>query len=160
MPIQRVLGVSLCLVLVSSALTVLATGVEAQQTAVSHFEDFVGTYADTPGHPVEIVNENGFFAVQDEAKYHLTPKGENAFGTMYGPKLSFRRDAHGSVTGYEQNGKFHPRVSLSVTKESLALAWPGIKGQKPSSYHYKTPQDAIRFRYGRRHCALYPRRHI
>lgn len=114
---------------------------EAQQTTVSHLEDFVGTYADTPGHPVEIVNENGFFAVQDEAKYHLIPKGESVFATRYGPQLSFQRDTNGTVTGYEQNGKFHPRVSTSVTPESAALAWPRTKGEKPSNYQYRPPMD-------------------
>lgn len=141
MAIQRGFARSLRLVVVSGALTVFGSAVEAQQTDAPHLEDFVGTYADTPGHPVEIVHENGFFAVQDEAKYTLTPKGENAFGTMYGPKLSFQRDAQGNVTGYEQNGKFHLRVSVAVTPESVALAWPRTKGQEPSSYQYKPPVD-------------------
>jgi len=114
-------------------------GLKAQESTASRLEDFVGTYADAPGHPVEIVSDGEFFAVQDEAKYHLIPKGVNAFSTMYGPKLSFRRDSYGAVTGYEQNGKFHPRVSSTITPESAALAWPRTKGQEPSSYQYKPP---------------------
>jgi CubicO group peptidase (beta-lactamase class C family) len=121
-------------------LAILGTGIKAQEP-VSHLGDFVGTYTDSPGHPVEIINENGFFAVQDEAKYPLIPKGLNAFSTRYGPQLLFERDANGAVTGYEQNGKFHPRVSSKVTSESVALAWPRTKGQSSSNYEYEVPLD-------------------
>jgi hypothetical protein len=132
---------SLRLVVFPVLLAILEIGLKAQKSTVPRLEDFVGTYADTPSHPVEIVNGDKFFAVQDEAKYHLIPKGVNAFSTMYGPKLSFQRDANGTVTGYEQNGKFHPRVSSAVTSESAALAWPRTKGQEPSNYRYKPPVD-------------------
>ena len=122
-------------------LAILGAGIKAQEPTVSHLGDFVGTYTDSPGHPVEIINENGFFAVQDEAKYPLIPKGLNAFSTMYGPLLSFERDANGAVTGYEQNGKFHPLVSSKVTSESVALAWPRTKRQWSSNYEYQVPLD-------------------
>jgi CubicO group peptidase (beta-lactamase class C family) len=122
-------------------LAILGIVVKAQQSAVPRLEDFVGTYSDTPGHPVEILNGDEFFAVQDEAKYRLIPQGVDAFATKYGPKLSFRRDAHGTVTGYEQSGKLHPRISSTVTSESSALAWPRSKGQEPSSYRYRPPVD-------------------
>lgn len=123
-------------------LAVFGVGISAaQESRVPRLGDFVGTFADTPGHPVEIVNEGEFYAVQDEAKYHLIPKGLDAFSTTYGPKLSFKRDAQGNVTGYEQLGKFHPRISSTVTPESLALAWPWPKGQGASSYAYKPPAD-------------------
>ncbi len=131
---------SLRLVVLPVLLAVLGRGLQAQESA-PHFEDFVGTYTDTPGHPVEIVHGDELFAVQDEAKYHLIPKGVNAFSTRYGPKLSFQRDTNGNVTGYEQNDKFHPRVSIDVTPESAALAWPRTKGLVPSSYHYRPPED-------------------
>ena len=132
---------SLRLVVFPVLLAILGIGLKAQESTVPHLEDFVGTYADTPGHPVEVVNGDEFFAVLDEAKYHLIPKGVDAFSTMYGPKLSFHRDANGTVTGYEQNGKFHPRVSSTVTSESAALAWPRTKGQETSNYQYKSPVD-------------------
>jgi CubicO group peptidase (beta-lactamase class C family) len=122
-------------------MAIFGIGLRAQETTALRLEDFVGTYADTPGHPLEILNGDEFFAVQDEAKYQLTPEGADAFSTMYGPKLSFERDAHGTVTGYEQNGKFHPRVSTAVTPESVALEWPRPKGQGPSSYQYNVPLD-------------------
>jgi CubicO group peptidase (beta-lactamase class C family) len=132
---------SLRFVVSAVLLAFLGIGLNAQQPTVPSLQDYVGTYADTPGHPVEILNENEFFAVQDDAKYSLIPKAVDAFSTMYGPKLSFRRDAQGAVTGYEQNGKFHPRVSSTVTAESTALAWPRTKGLDPSSYQYKPPVD-------------------
>ena len=120
---------------------ILGIGLKAQEGAAPRREDFVGTYADTPGHPVEILDEEEFFAVLDEAKYPLMPKGVDAFSTMYGPVLWFKRDANGTVTGYEQNGKFHPRVSTAVTPESAALAWPRPKGHGPSNYRYTAPLD-------------------
>ena len=129
------------LVVFSILLVILGVGLKAQETAATRPEDFVGTYTDTPGHPLEIVNGDDFFAVQDEAKYHLMPKGVDAFSTMSGPKLSFQRDSNGTVTGYEQSGKFHPRVSSTVTPESAALAWPRPKGQGPSNYRYTAPLD-------------------
>lgn len=113
------------------------------QTAIPpNSADFVGTYADTPGHPVEILDTQDFFAVQDEAKYLLIPKGIDAFATMYGPKLAFQRDAAGAVTGYEQQGKFHPRIARTVSPESLALAMPRPPGQNsPADYRYTPPAD-------------------
>jgi hypothetical protein len=139
--IHRGYACSLGLVAFPVLMAIFGIGLKAQETTAPRLEDFVGTYADTPGHPVEILNGDEFFAVQDEAKYHLIPKGVNTFSTMYGPKLSFQRDANGTVTGYEQNSKFHPRVSTVVTPESVALEWPRPKGQDPLNYQYKPPAD-------------------
>jgi CubicO group peptidase (beta-lactamase class C family) len=133
---------SLRLVVFPVLLAILGIGLKAQESTVPRLEDFVGTYADTPGHPVEVVNGDDLFAVQDEAKYHLIPKGVDAFSTMYGPKFTFLRDASGTVTGYEQNGKFHLRVLSAVTPESAALAWPRPKVHgSPSQYRYDPPTD-------------------
>jgi CubicO group peptidase (beta-lactamase class C family) len=132
---------SLGLVAFPVLMAIFGIGLKAQETTAPRLENFVGTYADTPGHPLEILNGDEFFAVQDEAKYQLIPKGVDAFSAMYGPKLSFQRDAHGTVTGYEQNGRFHPRVSIAVTPESAALAWPRAQGQDPTNYQYKPPAD-------------------
>jgi CubicO group peptidase (beta-lactamase class C family) len=129
------------LVVFSILLVILGIALRAQETTAARPEDFVGTYADTPGHPLEIVNGDEFFAVQDEAKYRLIPKGVDAFSTLTGPKFSFQRDNSGKVTGYEEGGKFHPRVSSTVTPESAALAWPRPKGQGPANYHYTAPLD-------------------
>lgn len=123
-------------------LAMLGCELKAQETTVQRLADYAGTYADTPGHPVEVFNGDEFFAVQDEAKYRLMPKGVDAFATMYGPKLTFKREAGGTVTGYEQNGKFHPRISLNVKPESAELTRPRPKGQdSPSDYRYNPPAD-------------------
>jgi CubicO group peptidase (beta-lactamase class C family) len=114
----------------------------AQIDPAPRLSDYVGTYTDTPGHPMEILNGDEFFAVQDGAKYKLMPKGVDAFSTMYGPGLTFKRDAGGAVTGYEQNGRFHPRVSSTVTPDSEALARPRPLGQNaPSDYRYHPPAN-------------------
>ena len=141
MAIHRGYSRSLGLVAFPVFIAIFGIGLNAQETTAPRLEDFVGTYADTPGHPVEILNGDEFFAVQDEAKYQLIPKGVDAFSTMYGPMFSFQRDARGVVTGYEQNGKFHARGSSAVTSESAALAWPRTKGQESSNYQYKPPVD-------------------
>ena len=62
---------SLRLVVCSGLLTIFGIGLKAQESTTPSLADFVGTYADTPGHPVEILNGDEFFAVQDEAKYPL-----------------------------------------------------------------------------------------
>ncbi len=55
-------------------LGLLITGnIIAQVPLRPHLSDYVGTYADEPGHTVEIVAGDEFFAVQDEAKYLLRP---------------------------------------------------------------------------------------
>ena len=114
----------------------------AQTGPAPRLSDYVGTYTDTPGHPVEVLNGDDFIAVQDGAKYRLISKGVDAFSTMYGPVLTFKRDAGGAVTGYEQNGKFHSRVSSTVTPESETLARPRPIGQNaPSDYRYHPPAN-------------------
>ncbi|MBV8904858.1 MAG: hypothetical protein JOZ22_14595, partial [Acidobacteriia bacterium] len=123
-------------------LAIVGGAVRAQQSTTPPLTDYVGSYADTPGHPVEILKGDEFFAVQDGAKYRLISKGVDVLSTRYGPNLTFKRDAGGTVTGYEQNGKFHPRISRAVTPESAALAWPRPEGQNsPSDYRYVPPAD-------------------
>jgi CubicO group peptidase (beta-lactamase class C family) len=127
----------------SIVLVMLAGGLKAQQSADTRFADYVGTYADAPGHTLEIVvGDDGLFAVLDEAKYSLRASGADQFSPMAGPVVSFQRDASGKVTGYEEDGKFHPRVSTSVAPEAAALARPRPKGQaSPADYRYHAPAD-------------------
>jgi CubicO group peptidase (beta-lactamase class C family) len=122
-------------------LGLLITGnIIAQVPLRPHLSDYVGTYADEPGHTVEIVAGDEFFAVQDEAKYLLRPSGVDEFTTAFGQKIPFRRDASGKVTGYEESGKFHPRISLTVTQDAVALGRPRPQGQdSPQDYRYHTP---------------------
>jgi hypothetical protein len=130
------------LAVLSAVLVMLAGGLKAQQTAASGLADYVGTYADAPGHTLEMVDGDGLFAVVDEAEYQLRPSGVDLFTTMNGQTVSFPRDASGKVTGYQQNGTFHPRVSTTITPESAALARPRPKGQdSPKDYRYHPPAD-------------------
>ena len=115
----------------------------AQESFGKPLTDYVGTYADAPGHTIEIVTGSALFAVVDDAKYTLRPTGADQFSTMTGQVVSFSRDAKGLVTGYRQDGgAFHPRVSKTITAEAAELARPRPKGEdSPADYHYHPPAD-------------------
>jgi hypothetical protein len=112
----------------------------AQASSALHLSDYVGTYSDAPGHTLEIVDGDGLFAVLDEAKYPLRASAVDQFTTLTGQTIPFLRDAHGNVIGYQEDGKFHPRVSTTVTPEAAALAYPRPKGQD-KDYRYHPPAD-------------------
>jgi len=104
--------------------------------------DYAGTYADEPGRTIEIVAGDELFAVQDGAKYKLQRSGLDVFSLNTGEKISFPRDSSGKVTGFQQRGKLHSRLSLTVTAESAALAHPRPPGENsPADYHYHPPTD-------------------
>ncbi len=114
----------------------------AQEAAALHVADYTGTYTDRPGHTLEIVDGDDLFAVVDDAKYPLRPVGTDRFATITGQAIPFVRDASGKVTGYQQNGEFHPRISTAVSAQSAALAWPRPKGQgAPEDYRYHPPAE-------------------
>jgi hypothetical protein len=123
---------SLCVVLM---LFVMGGSASARASSALHLSDYVGTYTESPGHTLEIVAGDQLFAVLDEAKYPLRASTVDQFTTITGQTIPFLRDAHGNVTGYQQDGKFHPRVSVTVTRESAALAYPRPKGQEDYLYH-------------------------
>ncbi len=141
--IHRYVRCFLRLAVFSIVSVLLAGGLRAQQTAAPPLAEYVGTYTYTPGHTVEIVDgDDGLFAVLDEAKYSLRASGVDRFTPMAGGVVTFQRDASGKVTGYEQDGKLHPRVSARVTPEAAALARPRPKGQdSPADYRYRAPAD-------------------
>jgi CubicO group peptidase (beta-lactamase class C family) len=140
--LYRAFRYSLHLAVFPAVLVMLAGGLKAQQSAAPGLAEYVGTYADAPGHTLEIVAGDGLFAVVDEAEYALRPSGVDQFTTIIGQAVSFLRDASGKVTGYEQNGTFQPRVSTTITPESAALARPRPKGQdSPADYRYHPPAD-------------------
>ena len=133
---------SVRLAMFSMVLVMLAGGLNAQQSVAPPLADYVGTYADAPSHTLEFVDGDGLIAVVDEAKYPLRPSGVDQFTTITGQTVTFPRDASGKVTGYEQNGKFHPRVTTAITPETAALARPRPKGQDtPADYRYHPPAD-------------------
>ena len=142
MGILRGVRLGLCLTVFSIFLVMPAGRIDAQQLVGLRLTDYVGTYSDAPGHTLEIVDGDGLFAVLDEAKYSLRSSGVDQFSPMAGPAILFQRDANGEVTGYEQDGKLHPRITTSVTPEAAALAWPRPLGQNsPADYNYQAPAD-------------------
>jgi len=128
--------------LIPIVLVTLASGSKAQELPGPRLSDYVGTYADAPGHTIEIADGDGLFAVVDESKYPLHFAGIDQFSTVTGQLVTFPRDADGKVTGYRQDGKFHPRVSATIAPESAALAEPRPKRNgSPEPYRYRPPAD-------------------
>jgi CubicO group peptidase (beta-lactamase class C family) len=120
----------------------LCGALAAQMPSSAPLSDYVGTYAYGPGRPVEIVAGDDLFAVLDDAKYRLRASGVDDFLNVAGVHVHFRRDAAGKVVGFEEAGKFHPRVSATVTADAAALAHARPRGQDaPSDYRYHPPAD-------------------
>jgi CubicO group peptidase (beta-lactamase class C family) len=114
----------------------------AQTKAAAPLSDYVGTYAYTPGQTIEIVAGGELFAILDEAEYRLVRSGVDQFTTIGGQTVLFLRSPAGKIKGYEQDGKFHPRLFLTVSPESAALTHPRPKGQdSPADYHYHVPAN-------------------
>jgi len=130
-----------CFVMLTTLLASPTGRLDSQQSTAS-LADYVGTYADAPGHTIEIADGDGLFAVVDDAKYPLRAGGKDKFIAAGGQLVSFPRDATGKVTGYEQDGKLHPRVLTSITAASAALARPRpIEEDSPSGYVYRQPAN-------------------
>jgi CubicO group peptidase (beta-lactamase class C family) len=138
---------NIVVILVCLGVGLQAMHLAAQTKAAAPLSDYVGTYAYESGQTIEIVAGDELFAVLDEAKYRLRRSGMDQFSTIGGQTILFLRSPAGKITGYEQDGKFHPRASLTVSPESAALAHPRPKGQdSPADYHYHVPpklQDGI-----------------
>lgn len=133
---------ALCLASAAPVLARPQSNSPATPTSGSDASDYVGTYADSPGRTLEIVAGDELFAVLDEAKYALHPVGVDQLATISGEIIPFRRDSAGNVTGYEEHGTFHPRLSTKVSPESAALAYPRPAGQNsPADYRYHPPTD-------------------
>jgi CubicO group peptidase (beta-lactamase class C family) len=123
-------------------LVALGDTLQAQTSDLPPLTDYVGTYADASGHTLEMGAGDGLFAVVDDANYPLRRAGTDKFMTTTNGIVSFLRDKSGKVTGYEQDAKFHPRISTTITPESAALARPRPLGQNaPADYHYHSPAD-------------------
>ena len=125
------------------ALFALQSGVIAEENSGKPLTNYVGTYADAPGHTIEFVAGSGLFAVVDEAKYALRPTAVDQFSTLTGQVISFSRNGKGLVTGYRQDGgDFHPRLTGTITAEAAALARPRPAGEdSPADYRYQPPPD-------------------
>lgn len=103
--------------------------------------DYTGTYDGGADGPIEIVADGGLYAVVMEAKYPLTEAGPDLVRNSFGKPIAFRRE-HGQVTGYVEDGVFHPRRSDSVSPAARALAHARPHGQDdPRDYVYRPPAD-------------------
>lgn len=103
--------------------------------------DYAGTYDGGVDGPTEIVAASKLFAVVMEAKYPLTEVAPDVLQNSFGLRLYFKRE-HGRLTGYIQDGVFHPRLSNTVLPASLALARPRPVGHDdPRFYRYQAPID-------------------
>lgn len=123
-------------------IALLISTANSQTTAAPPLSDYVGTYTYQPGQVLEIGAGDVLFAVVDEAKYKLRASGVDEFTTITGNMIPFRRDASGKVTGYEESGMFHPRISATISADASALAFPRPKGQdSPEAYRYQIPTD-------------------
>ncbi len=101
--------------------------------------DYVGTYAYGPGQTVEIVAGSELYAILGESKYKLPAVRADVFKNGGGEEIPFHRDAKGRVTGFEERGVFHVRLSDKVRSESIGLMKPRPEA---TVYKYHPPADA------------------
>ena len=104
--------------------------------------DYVGTYADGPGHKVEIVADpkGQLFAVIDDAQYPLKITGPDELTNNGGAKIPFRRGADGQISGYVDHDEFHQKMSPDVSPDtqSMLSATARPAGQV---YYYAPPTN-------------------
>ncbi len=104
--------------------------------------DLVGTYADGPKHRIEIAvdGKGQLIAVIDDATYPLKIIGKDEVVNNGGEKIPFKRSADGQVSGYTDHGQFHPRLSATVSPDTLAMI---TTPARPAGevYHYRAPVD-------------------
>jgi hypothetical protein len=120
---------------ISVALTLNAI---AQKLPAS-LADYNGVYEYQDNTRIDIVSGKDLFAVLDEAKYRLPRAEGDTFLDGAGQPVTFRRDAAGSVTGFEEHGHFYRRLSSTPSPGALELTSPRPNGDL--SYSYKIPTD-------------------
>lgn len=122
--------------------TFAASRLTAQAAHPHPLSDYVGRYADAHGTTVDIVAGSELFAVQDEAKYLLHPAGVDTFRTGPGERIPFVRNAKGIVTGYQEAGRFHPRIATTPSSSAVTLLHPRPPGEDSlAGYRYHIPTD-------------------
>src|SRR3569833_2633184 len=95
-----------CFVVLTAVLVSLTGRLNSQQSPTPALSDYVGTYADAPGHTIEIADGDGLFAVVDEGKYPLGSAGVDQFSTMTGQLVTFPRGPGGGGAGGGREGEF------------------------------------------------------
>jgi CubicO group peptidase (beta-lactamase class C family) len=100
--------------------------------------DYTGTYRYHGGTTLALVPADTLLvAIIDEAKYPLRASGPDRFVNGPGQTIPFRRDAAGTVTGFEEGGTYFERLSPTVDPSiaQLVLARPRDAG----AYAYQPP---------------------
>ena len=121
--------------LFSAVLTLNAT---AQQSPAP-LANYNGVYEYENNTRIDMISGKDLFAVLDEAKYKLPHADGDTFLNGAGQPIIFRRDAAGSVTGFEERGHFYRRLSPRPSAAALDLASPRPNGDL--SYSYNVPTD-------------------
>jgi CubicO group peptidase (beta-lactamase class C family) len=117
---------------------VLAFNATAQTTPAS-LSSYNGVYEYEGNTKIDMISGKDLFAVLDESKYKLPHAGGDTFLNGAGQPVTFRRDAAGDVTGFEEHGHFYRRLSPKPSAAALYLASPRPNGDL--SYSYKAPAD-------------------
>lgn len=91
------------------------------QLSLAPLANYVGLYEYENNTRIDMISGKDLFAVLDEAKYKLPRIGEDTFVNGAGQPVTFRRDAGGSILGFEEHGHFYRRLS-SVPSATRAIS--------------------------------------
>ena len=100
---------------------------------------YAGLYEYDGNTKIDMIAAKDLFAVIDESKYKLRRVDGDAFVNGSGQPVTFRREADGNVSGFEEHGRFHRRVSAQPSPAAMALAAPRANGD--TAYTYSVPVD-------------------
>jgi CubicO group peptidase (beta-lactamase class C family) len=122
--------------IVALSLAALLLTASAQQTPAP-LSNYNGVYEYDGGAKIDMISDKDLFAVLDESKYKLPRSNGDTFLNGAGQPIAFQRDAAGNVSGFQENGHFHRRLSAQPSRMALDLATPGHDGD--TAYRYGVP---------------------
>lgn len=117
----------------------LVLNASAQSAAKPPLSTYQGVYQYEDKTTLDIISGQDLFAVLDESKYKLPRAAGDVFLNGAGEKITFHRDASGVVTGFEEHGRFYPRLSAAPSLAAISLFKPRLNGD--ATYTYKAPLD-------------------
>ncbi len=133
-----------CLGLLAAALAPASASAQPRPSpamqAAPPLADYTGTYRYHGGATLALVPADTLLvAIIDEAKYPLRHTGPDRFVNGPGQTIPFRRDAAGTVTGFEEGGTYFERLSPTVDPAiaQLVVARPRDDG----AYAYQPPPE-------------------
>ncbi|WP_047486552.1 hypothetical protein, partial [Terriglobus sp. TAA 43] len=104
------------------------------QTSSAPLVGYIGAYEYENNTRIDIISGADLFAVLDEAKYKLPRQEGDIFLNGAREPVSFRRDAAGIITGFEERGHFYRRLSPTPSAAARGLATPRPNGDLRYSY--------------------------